>query len=288
MLFPRIILNWLAFCAPLAASCGGSERGASRLHAENDELEEAVVGFPVGSPASYSALRLGWLGQTANQYYSFGRFHDPSDPRYLLIVNGDPFSSISNLGAAQVGDILIFSASFDIVAVQAKTKNHYIVAGHDGSVDIIERWKEANVALLGGGSQLTLKRTTLFRGDLGGIQSIGIDHLGRYLIIVHGSPTVVSRMALPGGNPVALLSGATIPQLNVTMDSVYPRQHATSGVIWTLEPLGPQLNGDHYFTLLFDNQDDGVIDAHEMISYSDYRSYYPPGTPAWTDCFLAD
>jgi hypothetical protein len=134
-----------------------------------------------------------------------------------------------------------------------------------------------------------MKRTRLYRGPLGGVRCISVDHLARFLLIVHGTnPVSMSKLALPsGGTPVLLFTDTQIPALASVNTAIWPRRHTTHGIVWTLQNPFP-VGGVRNTIMLFDNQDDGAIDSWTVLDQEAYSSDYSVFSELWTDSFMTD
>lgn len=262
--------------------------GLSSLHpGATPELEAELIGQePSRYPAFYGRFQA-YIGEGVIQYYDFGANYDAADPTHLVIYNDAPGLWYDIL-EQNYDESYDFSASFEIVTVQARTRDHFYVAGRSGSEDIIERWKKAPVKQVGGPTGYVMKRVQLYRGALGGIRCIGADHLGRYLLVLHGSsPVRLSRMPLPsGGTPTELYTSLQIPEMASSQYSLFPRRHSTEGVVWTLEDIDPLGPGE--YVLFRDSQDDGTMDSWGVYSNGDYFDTYGASSSTWTDWFMSD
>jgi len=274
----------LATIALLTTACSNPESQADDS-AKVVASQAECIGKSLSGPL-FSAKRAAYIGASGNQYYEFGSTYDPGDPTHLLIHNGPVYSTPNFPAEPSVSESFEFSSSFEMVAVHAKSKDHYYIAGRDGQQDVIERWKRGNAAAVSGGPLYVMKRTSLFRGSLGGIKSIAVDHLARFLLVVHGNaPTLVSKIPLPaGGAPTLLYSSSQISQLDMAADSFFPRKHANHGIVWSIGDSAPS----QYFVWLIDAQDDGVIDEWRALTANEVYTNEPTSSVLWEDWFMSD
>jgi hypothetical protein len=232
---------------------------------------------------------LAYTGPDCVQHYNFGARYDATDPTSLAVYNSNPLNyTWRDTFALPYEESFEFGAAFEIVAVQAKSRDHYYVAGRLGSDDIIERWKRSNASQPGGPGGYVMKRTQLFRGPLGGIRCIAVDHLARFVLILHGSaPVVLSKIGLPGGgNPVSLYSSGQIPELVMTQPTLFPQRHVSQGIVWTLEDEFPSDPWRH--VVFLDGADDGILDSWAVYLGWDYSTVYGVSGGVWLDKFIAD
>ena len=249
-----------------------------------DEVEP-INGRSLSIPEGWSDAVLAYLAPDMRQEFTYGSMYDPKNPTHLVVFNYIP--SGTDLILPEPTEIFEFSAPFEILCVRAKTKDHFYVAGRtDLGDDIIERWKKALTAI-SGSSPYVMQRMELYRGPLlGGTKSIGIDHEERYLHLLHGSPTKLSKMALPAGTPAVLYNNTQIPQLRMDPISVFQRRHMTLGIVWTVE--GDYPDGSSEYVLFFDPNDDGVMDSWSAMDSSSYFPQYSVSAGVWQDVFMGD
>lgn len=274
------------------SSCFGATQDKEPIREEAEEAQATeLIGNPLASVTGFSGKRPAYITQDVVQYYEFGYAFNPEDGTHFVVHNGPPYATRGSLVEPIVTESFEFTASFDIVAVTAKTRDHYYIAGYDGHDDVVEKWKKANVATPGGSSgSYVMKRAQLLRGDMGRIEAIAVDHLARFVLIVHGgAQKIVSRMSLPGGGAVTqVVSASQVPELAASVFSLFPRKHAAEGIIWTLEAPFPLPNGVRDYILLYDGEDDGVINNWLVLSDGDYFGLYSTFSSQWMDWFMSD
>ncbi len=203
----------------------------------------------------------------------YGEAYNILDPTSFAVLNyDDPF-------ALTASEVFEFSASFDIIQAVGKGRDHFYLLGTADSGDsVIERWKKANVGTPGG-SSYAMKRTELFRGtSLGEISGIGVDHQGRFLMLLHGEPAVISKMSLPSGQPITTVyNSIQIPELNDFSGGLFPRLHYAQGITWTINASGD-------FVLLNDPDDDGIMNSWSVFDHDTYWNNF--SYTVWSDDFI--
>lgn len=243
--------------------------------------EELMKGRPIGIELSRKSIPppLMYISPTFKQTVFYGAAYDAADPTRLLVMN------YSDISLFEPDATYEFSASFEIVNVVPRTRDHFYIIGRSGiGEDIIERWKKANLG--GGGGEYLMQRKEIFRGmQLAGIKEVGVDHLGRFLLVIHATPNIISKIELPDGQPITIVYNVTqVPALATmsTPTGLFPRLHPTEGLVWTLE--GFDFTDPGARILFYDQDDNGTLDAWTAFSEASYYSQYSPDD--WLDDFV--
>lgn len=134
-----------------------------------------------------------------------------------------------------------------------------------------------------------VKRMELYRGqDLGGIRSVSVDPDRRFVYLLADGDDGLYRLDLlaSGGAapPLLVLDPAALPQL-LTATSLYPRQHASEGRIYVVESVGGAAHWVDEISLLYDHDNDGILDAHVTMTHDQYEQLYG-SEEVWADDFL--
>lgn len=268
----------------LDADAGTQDLGAHEEHADN------LYGQRQPNHSGWSNTVLGYISEGLRQEIVYGSSLDANDPTRLNVLNYSPWHAFDIM--REPSETYQFSASFEILCARAKTRDHFYVAGRaPNGDDVIERWKRANIAPPpGGGEAYVMQRKELYRGAgvLDTVTTLGVDHQARYLLIIHGdNPIRLSKMMLPaGGTPTTIYTSTQIPALAMNPIGVFQRRHAVQGVIWTIE--GTDEDGLIQYVLMFDADDNGVIESFSSLGAGTYFDHYSVTSGVWVDTFLED
>jgi hypothetical protein len=267
-----------------------SQRGLalSRATATTSEPrapDEETIGERLSTPPHYDSGRFAYLRDGMAQTISWER--SPSSSR-LIVRN--PTSWIDGLLVEDADESYSFPVPFEVSFVQAKTRDRFYGAGRLSSgEDLVVRWsrrlRSGALDAPGATGPYSLQRKELFRGALGGVRAIGVDHEDRFLLLLHGTPTRLARLELPeGGTPTTLFTSAQIPELEMRCAGLFPSRHVRDGLVWTVEDQTPF--GRDEYVLFFDAEDDGTIDSWRALDRHAYFAEYGPEKR--TDSFLGD
>jgi len=244
--------------------------------APSGEGHEVADLSPAETHPSLQALSSGFqpvfIGRERTQSILYGSVLDAEDRTRFIVRQAvrDPVTR------AWSEELHVFTASFVLEHVSSAGSDRFYVLGSSPSGEqVIERWQGVSEAQAGGGGY-ELKRRELYRGtSLGPVRLLEVDPQERYLLLVHGAPTtVLSQMPLPTGQPVVPLWDSTrIPNL-AFVNEAYPRDHLTQGRLWVFTVFGaddPQDPVQHR-TLVFDGDDDGVMDGFLTLSEAEWEA----------------
>ena len=265
-------LSILMAGALLCGQCGGDlGRGgtppdaAAGAEASRNEVRPQVV-----ARSKSSGLQPVHLSPLFRQSLTYGATYDYSDPSKLYLFEQTRASEQEAWQECSYE----YAASFHIKGVSSRAKNDFLILGlTEKSESVVERWRRSSSSsgsAPGGGAApgsalpQPLMRKGLYRGTiLGEVRHVGADPLGRYAVLIHGSPTRLTWMPLPTGTPLQQIVDATeLPNLE-RVTGLYPRDHISEGRLWILETFGNSDPTDLECprSVVYDFDDNAVLDA---------------------------
>jgi len=202
---------------------------------------------------------------TAQQWLAYGDW----DPRTLTVLNRTWDTN------AWIDSGYEFTVAFDLQIVRASKRDWFYLAGvSDSGETVIEKWKRKLSSVPAGGQPI-YTRTELYRGTaLSSIKAMGVDPDNRFLLFVHGTPAILSRMDLGSGHPISfgIYSASTIPDLE-SVRSMFARQHLVLGRLWTLDRVQA---GSSSKSVLIDSDNDTHFETVVgLLDYVVYINTYP-------------
>lgn len=291
------ILSWFVPTLRKFDSDGVSSASVSRVKSGSSPSVDAKKTWATGeldsSPSDFLNVRgrghrLAFVTSSIKREFELGRNWGNGDPNVFVVLDyndqSNPFLPTNTWE---------YSTSYEVI--DARPKGHdvfYLVGKESGGEYLLERWKEKK-SVLGTkvrkvvSGNLGFSRMEVYRGtSLGQIATIGVDPGGRYLLILHGSPRKLSVMNLATGSTSVLYDDAAVPELDMSLPSLFPRLHVAEGMVWTLEGLYFPAMPDNEKVLFYDYEDDGVLDSWAVYSGPDYLSVYGMDQAVWSDWFI--
>jgi len=264
--------RWYSLGNASGAHAGG------RVNQEN-QLSEVAPGEFIGD--------LLYNFDTVVQDSNYGDLAMGGDPSTVTLRQRNYLSD-----SLQSTQLYVFDASFEVSEMEAVAKDTFYLVGADSQGNtVLELWEKVSLGTVGAvvaldenGSPPTVRSYAMLKTRLYTLPSVckllgfepDLDE--RFVFVVHkpldGSPAQLLHIPVPSG-PISVVADSTQLSQLETCSEIFSRTHQTLGRAWIIESMvdDPSLYSSDR-TLLFDTNNDGVIDYTEELDGSSYASQY--------------